>query len=861
MKNVIIAFFLPLQLAEALALPGGEAAADLHLTLANLGQIEDPEKLAKLRTLLAEWAATRAAVEGEISGLGRFSGETEDCLYASVDAPLLPEWRQHLLEHLKWNDFPVEADHGFTPHVTLSYLAKDAPLPVEQIEPRSVTFSTVTLAAYEERFDYELIATKSAGDLVAYGGAVKALGGGRVGGYLVVWSHNEERDLEGDYFTADTDLKWPGQETRTALYHHGLDETLGPREIGDGLKKVKTDNVGLWVETQLNLRDEWEEAIYDLAQKKKLGFSSGTASHMIIREADGKIVRWPIIEGSLTPTPAEPRTMVVPLKAISKASLQALRESEPAGEAADTPEPGRKRGVQHKSKAKKFGGKMDLLEVIKKLVPGLADEQYEQIGAVLALAGQGGAAAEEAAPDPTMTTDPAQEEEDPDTPIRSAKPARYRNPANAPQGQSLAQAVAEALKALGIAVPAKTAARPPYQFKPAGEQSDDEDPQAALKSVAILRYGETEPAIKGVTRELYGDGYEVKRLEQHRSFTKYCRSGKEALGDADRKLLKTIILTPAQLKKAVMDGVSVGEIKAEMNAAIGELGSFLVPEDIRLDFIQRLPGKTQIRSRADVSTTSSDIMTRVKVTGGDSQYVSTVRVTYVGDTPAENAADTAPTFGLEKTPVHIVKATVPVPVTLLEDTAYPLTQKLGEWVTNAYSIDEDRQLVTGNGVAKPEGFIPGGVNKDTRLGEVVNGSTTAIDGDKLIELMANLDEQYLDGAVWLMNKLTAGEVRKLKGGDGHYLWAQGFENGKPDTLLGFEVARTESMPAIATNAYPIAFGNLYESIQIADRIGMSLLRDELTEAEQDIVKFLFRRRYGAQLKAEWALKLLKMATS
>jgi HK97 family phage major capsid protein len=487
---------------------------------------------------------------------------------------------------------------------------------------------------------------------------------------------------------------------------------------------------------------------------------------------------------------------------------------------------------------------MKLLETIKQLVPGLSDEQYAQIGAVLALAGYG----EEApAAEPMMNTDPEKPEED--QPIRAADVARI---------------VAQAIKALGITpqqpAPAPAPAqRPPYQFNP-GQQQPAEDPNAALKSIAVLRFGETEAGIKQVVRELYGDNYEVQRLQQHGSFAKYCRFGKEALNEADHKMLKTVILTPDQLKAAIVSGVSVGEVKTEMSNAVGELGAFLVPEDIRLDMIQRLPGKTQIRSRADVSTTSSDLMTRVKITGGTSQYTSAVRVTYVGDTPAADAADTAPTFGLEKTPIHIVKATVPVPVTVLEDSAYPLTQKLGEWVSNAYALDEDNQLITGSGIAKPEGFIPGGVNKNTRLTEVVNGSTSQVAADKLIEVVANLDEQYLEGAVWLMNKLTAGEVRKLKGGDGHYLWAQGLA-GQPDSLLGYPLARTESMPAIASNAYPISFGNIYESIQIADRIGMSMLRDELTEAEQDIVKFLFRRRYGAQLKAEWAMILLKMATA
>ena len=69
---------------------------------------------------------------------------------------------------------------------------------------------------------------------------------------------------------------------------------------------------GLWYEAQLDMADEYAKMIYDLAQKGKLGFSSGAASHMVDREKVGKsfeIKRWNLAEASLTPQPAESRNM------------------------------------------------------------------------------------------------------------------------------------------------------------------------------------------------------------------------------------------------------------------------------------------------------------------------------------------------------------------------------------------------------------------------------------------------------------------------------------------------------------------------------------------------------------------------
>ena len=146
---------------------------------------------------------------------------------------------------------------------------------------------------------------------VSMGQTVKALPDGKIGGYLVTFGG---LDLTGDYFTADTDF---GEYARLpVLYHHGFDPKFKTRRIGTA--DVHIDDVGLWAEAQLELRDEYEKMVYDLAQKGKLGWSSGAANHVVTKTTDetgSKITQWYMAEASLTPTPAEPRNSVIPLKA------------------------------------------------------------------------------------------------------------------------------------------------------------------------------------------------------------------------------------------------------------------------------------------------------------------------------------------------------------------------------------------------------------------------------------------------------------------------------------------------------------------------------------------------------------------
>lgn len=147
-------------------------------------------------------------------------------------------------------------------------------------------------------------------------GAVKALGDGKVGGYLVQFSTKSDPDLSGEFFTADTDFDVEDGAQTAVYYHHGMDPTLKTRKLGTGT--IKKDDVGVWVEAQLSMRDAYEKQVYKLAEAGKLGWSSGTAVHLAEYKPAGKateITRWPLgLDASLTPTPAEPRTRVLPLK-------------------------------------------------------------------------------------------------------------------------------------------------------------------------------------------------------------------------------------------------------------------------------------------------------------------------------------------------------------------------------------------------------------------------------------------------------------------------------------------------------------------------------------------------------------------
>jgi HK97 family phage major capsid protein len=195
--------------------------------------------------------------------------------------------------------------------------------------------------------------------LLAIGGTIKALGDGRVAGYLVRYTDATAPDLTGDYFDAMTDFDAEDGDRVTVYYGHGFDPVLKHRKLGRGT--LRFDDVGVWVEAQLQMRDEYEQAIYAMAEAGKLGWSSGTLPNLVEREDEGtakRITHWPLgKDASLTPTPAAGlvATQVLPLKAWLAQAVEQADENEVSTETADAepePEAGEQPAVLMEAEAK-----------------------------------------------------------------------------------------------------------------------------------------------------------------------------------------------------------------------------------------------------------------------------------------------------------------------------------------------------------------------------------------------------------------------------------------------------------------------------------------------------------------------------
>ena len=413
-------------------------------------------------------------------------------------------------------------------------------------------------------------------------------------------------------------------------------------------------------------------------------------------------------------------------------------------------------------------------------------------------------------------------------------------------------AQAEALKATmsdleTIAVPVMPAALP--------IEPDPITTPAASKAISpvyTLRYGDEDASVKAILFDLHGADYQQKRWDQWQGFGKYLRTGEgKSMGH---------IFTPEEVELAIKEGQDVRGLKTVMVEAQDVLGGYVVPADWRADVIMRMQGLTCVRPRAKIITTSRDAVELPKITGGDTQYVGAVRVTWVDETPTAGTAATNITFGLEKIPVHTVMAETFLSRNLVEDAAFNIVAHLAEEFARAQAIDEDNQFLTGDGNGKPRGFLPSSAN-GMSLSEAESGNASALTADGIVELVYELASQYRQNAVFIGERATWKAVRKLKTGDGEYLWERNWQVGQPERLMGFEVLEQEAMPSIGSATYPILFGDIRQSYTIVDRFGMSVERylDSSTARINQVI-YLARRRLGAQCTGTHAVVVQKCST-
>ena len=124
------------------------------------------------------------------------------------------------------------------------------------------------------------------------------------------------KDFDGEYFSPRTDIKPHWFKERPVIFHHGQDTEAGDEDYGVESDLVQAKD-GWWGTVWLNRSARYWAEVDAMLRAGKMYGSSGSMPHLVQKDHQtGEILRWPHVEQTLTPAPANPYARIEPSKAL-----------------------------------------------------------------------------------------------------------------------------------------------------------------------------------------------------------------------------------------------------------------------------------------------------------------------------------------------------------------------------------------------------------------------------------------------------------------------------------------------------------------------------------------------------------------
>lgn len=299
-----------------------------------------------------------------------------------------------------------------------------------------------------------------------------------------------------------------------------------------------------------------------------------------------------------------------------------------------------------------------------------------------------------------------------------------------------------------------------------------------------------------------------------------------------------------------------GEVQAALNKGADGEGGYLAPVEWDRTITNRLVILSDMRQLAFVQPCSGAGLTKLFNMGGTASG-------WVGETDPRPGTGT-PRFASLGFGWGEIYANPAATQQLLDDSEIDLEAWLAGEVETEFAKQESSAFWSGDGINKPFGiltYVEGGANAAKHpFGaiEVVNsGEAAGISGDSIIDLVYDLPTAFTAGAKFTMNRKTQGVVRKLKDGQGNYLWQPSLIAGQPSTLAGFPVQEVAATPDVEPNAIAMMFGDFRQTYTVYDRKGVRVLRDPFTN--KPFVQFYTTKRVGGGVHNPEPMRALRIA--
>lgn len=285
-------------------------------------------------------------------------------------------------------------------------------------------------------------------------------------------------------------------------------------------------------------------------------------------------------------------------------------------------------------------------------------------------------------------------------------------------------------------------------------------------------------------------------------------------------------------------------VKNALKIGTDSEGGYLVPDEFERTLVDALEEENIFRRLAKVITTASgDRKIPVVASKGTASWIDEE-----GAIPESDDS-----FGQVSIGAYKLGTMIKVSEELLNDSVFQLEPYISREFARRIGNKEEEAFFIGDGSGKPTGILA--ATGGAQLG-VTTAGATAITLDEVLDLFYSLKAPYRNKSVFIMNDSTVKAIRKLKDGQGQYLWQPSIQAGTQDTILNRPLYTSSYVPAIEAGAKTIAFGD-FSYYWVADRQGRVFKRLNELYAVTGQVGFVATQRVDGKLILPEAIKVLQ----
>jgi len=309
--------------------------------------------------------------------------------------------------------------------------------------------------------------------------------------------------------------------------------------------------------------------------------------------------------------------------------------------------------------------------------------------------------------------------------------------------------------------------------------------------------------------------------------------------------------------RMLLTGVSIPEIRA-LQADADIYGGFLVaPTQWVLRLIKAMDNLVFIRSLATTFP-----VTKSESLGAPSLDNDPADPTWTAEI-ATGTEDSTMSFGKRELTPHPMAKLLKVSEKLLRVSAMDVESLVIERLAYKFAVLEEYAYLLGSGSNQPVGVFTAaaaGVGISTSRDVSTGNTATNVTFDGLMEALYALKSQYHPKATWVFHRNGIKKIRKLKDGEGQYIWNPDVKGGQPDMILSRPYKMSEYVPDTWSASQYVGIIGDFSYYWIADALDMRVQRLNELYAANNQVGFIGRRESDGMPVLEEAFARVKLST-